>query len=130
MAATRTNNTFVEELAGLMHKLADMKLLPDADMPMLIDMETKIIQKARAPEARMQQAGLIPPGGQNPMGNAALGLPGLPPMGGAPPPSPGDMPGMAPPPSFLGAGGVPGMNPSPPMPQSSAEVAALMGVAA
>ena len=134
-SGSRTTNTFVEEVAKLMGTIANMKLTPDADLPWLIDIETKVIERVRAGESKMQQQGQIPMPQMNPQGNAAMGLPGLggiglPPMpptgaGGMPP-----MPGMAPPSSMMGMGGAgAGMPmPGPPMPQSSAEVMSIPGL--
>lgn len=124
-------DTYEAALEQMLQVIAKSKTLPDVNLPFVVEMETKILEQYRSPERRMQQAGLIPQGGQNPAGNAALGLPGLGgggpgpmPMGGPPMP-PGPMPGSAPPPSMLGAG-VPGVPPAPPMPGGPNEVAALL----
>lgn len=125
---SRTTNTFVEELAKFMGTIANMKLLADADLPFLIDMETKVIEKVRGGEAAMQQQGQIPSPQMNPQGMGAMGMPGA--LGGIGLPPMGAGPGAAPPPSMLGMG-TPGVSSMPPMPQSSADVMSLMpGMAA
>lgn len=104
--ATRSTNTMQEALQGLLTSISEMKLMPDADLEWLIQIETIILQKAREPIERMQSQGLtaaMPPGGPQ-MG----GMPGGPPMGGPgmPPPGPPPMPAGV-------GGGVPGMRSEP-----------------
>lgn len=108
MAGTRTTNTFSEEMLRLIQTVAGLRVLPDADLEFVTKLEELLTTRARMPEQQMAQAGMIPPQAQNPMGNAALGLPGLPPPG----------------PALGGGGGIP----IPPSPQLGAD--ALTGVAA
>lgn len=115
MAGTRTTNTFDEELVKTYQTITNLKTLADADLPWVIQLETMVLDKIRSPERKLQQMGLIPGQGQNPQGNAAMGLPGAPPM---------DMGMSAPPPSFAGAGAPPGVMMSPP-PPNPAELAGL-----
>lgn len=106
--AGSSNDTYAGALEVLMKQLATMKGLADANLPFIVQLETQVIGEIRSPERMMQQAGIIPPGQQNPQGMGALGLP---PGGGMPPQG---MPGgaSAPAPSQLGAG-VPGVQQSP-----------------
>lgn len=88
MTGTRQTNTFGEALQKELRNFADMKVMPDADLPFIIDIETKIIQKLRAPDDQASASGQsnLPMGGPPP----GMGGPG---MGGPPGPPPG-------PPSF------------------------------
>lgn len=62
--ASRSTNTMAEFLQRMLGDLAEAKTLPDADLQFLIQMETTILQKLRAPiDALMGQTG----GGGNPM---------------------------------------------------------------
>jgi hypothetical protein len=49
MAGTRQTNTFGEALHKALRTFADMKVMPDADIPFIIDVETQIIAKLREP---------------------------------------------------------------------------------
>lgn len=84
--------------------LARMKVMPDADLPFIVDLETQIVGKLRAPIDNQVQQGLtqVPPG----IGG------GMPPMPGGPG-GPGGMPPMPMPP---GGPGVNGVSTAPPMP--------------
>lgn len=134
-------DTFEGALRVLHKNIGELKQLLDADLPWVIEIETMLLDKIRSPERMLQQRGLIPPGGQNPAGNAALGLPGAPPLGGAggplPPGGPGGgLPpigpglqdaGMSIPPSAaLGAAPPPGISSPGPGP-SPDDLAALLG---
>lgn len=117
--ASPNNDTYIGSLDTLLRQVALMKTLADANLPFVIQLETAILDERRSPERQAQAAGIIPPQGQNPQGNAQLGLPGAPPMGGG---------GMsAPPPSFMGAGAPPGVQMSAGGPQSPADMAQFMG---
>lgn len=53
--ALRSQNTMAESLQNMLGDLADMKVLPDADLEFLIELETLILKKLRAPiDALMQ----------------------------------------------------------------------------
>lgn len=130
MASSRTTNTFEEEMVRLVQTVAGMKTRVDADLPWVIELETMILDKIRSPERKLQELGLAPGAGQNPAGNAALGLPGgAPPMGG-PGPMGGPPMGMSIPPSgALGSAPPPGMMAPGPGP-SNGDLASILGVAA
>lgn len=115
--AASTNETFPGALEVLLKQLAVMKALPDADLPLVINLETQVIEHLRSPERQMQKAGLMPPGGMNPAGNGALGLN---PMGGGG--------ASAPPPSFMGAG-IPGGPPTAPPPANPDEMRRVLTAA-
>lgn len=110
--ANGDNDTFDGSLMVLLKQIAQMKVLPDADLPFTIELETMILNKYRDPERQMQKAGIIPPSGQNPQGSGQLGLPG---GGGMPAPGPS----MGPPPGMP----VPGAG----APQSAAELNSILG---
>jgi hypothetical protein len=104
--ATRSTNTMSEVLISILEMLASAKVMPDADVAWIINLETQIADKAREPYKSMQ-------GGQQPAPEAA---PGGMPGGGAPDLSSllgGMGPGMPGPPNNPGMGG-------PPMPQMPA----------
>lgn len=73
--ASRSTNTMAEALQGLMRDIADMKTLPDADIPWLVQVENMVIQRLNRPVEQLQASGQLPPG-PNPM---------QPPMGGGAP---------------------------------------------
>jgi hypothetical protein len=52
-----------ELLQRLLGDLAQAKVLQDADLPFIMEMETMIVSKLRDPMSKMQDAGLLPPGG-------------------------------------------------------------------
>lgn len=114
MAGTRTDNTFAEALTKLLRNLADMKVLPDADLEFILNLEMQVVQKLREPIDTMQAQGStqVPgaPGMGMPMGPPPGMGGGLPPelMGGMPPEM--GMPGMG------GGAGIPGMRQEPAMP--------------
>lgn len=90
-------------LTQLLGTIATGKSAVDADMPFLVQLETIILQKIHDPITRMQQAGLMPPGGPG-----QAGPPGQ--QGGPPPQMPMGPPPGAGGPSFQGSGmgGAPG----------------------
>lgn len=47
--ALRSQNTMAESLQKMLGDVADMKVLPDADLEFLIQLETVILQKLREP---------------------------------------------------------------------------------
>lgn len=61
--AARSTNTMSELLQRLLGDLAQAKVLQDADLPFIMEMETMIVSKLRDPQMKMQDAGLLPPGG-------------------------------------------------------------------
>ncbi len=58
--ATRSTNTMQEGMAGLMQSIQEMKLMPDADLPWLINLETQIISKVQSQYGASNQ---VPPPG-------------------------------------------------------------------
>lgn len=113
MAGTRTDNTFAEALTKLLRNLADMKVLPDADLEFILNLEMQVVQKLREPIDNMQAQGStqVPgaPGMGMPMGMSPDMGGGLPPELMGMPPEMG-MPGMG------GGAGIPGMRQEPSMP--------------
>lgn len=70
-----------EVLTSIIGLISEAKLMPDADIPWLLELETQVVQKARAPFESAMSSG----GG---MGDPNLGGPGAPggdPMGGGMP---------------------------------------------
>lgn len=110
--ANGDKDTYQGSLLVLLRQLPEMKVLADANLPFLIELETMIMQEYNDPQRKMQQAGITPPPGMNPQGSGQLGLPGGGGMG-APPPSMGPPPGMP----MQGAGA----------PQSAGELNAILG---
>ena len=108
-----SNATYVDALEVLAKQLVTMSMLADANLPFVMDLLQQVQAEARAPETRMQQAGILPAGDQNPVGVGAMNLPGGASM-------------AAPPPSMAGAGVPPGVMPSGP-PPSPDVLAALLG---
>ena len=89
-SGSRSTNTMTEGLRKLLGDLGDLKILPDADIPWLLNMEQQLVAKLREPyDAQKQQgigmgAGAPPPGaggppGMMPPGQAPGGTPGGPP---------------------------------------------------
>lgn len=76
--ASRSTNTMAEALQALMRDIADMKTLPDADLPWLIQLENMVIERLNRPVEMLQRSGQLPP----PSG------PAMPGMGGGPQPQP------------------------------------------
>lgn len=103
-------DTFPEHLNRILRSVQEAKVVMDADLPFLIQLETMLLDRIRQPETQMQQAGMVPPGAQNPQGNAALGLPIGAGMAGAPLPS------------QLGAGAPAGVMMAPPAPNNADEL--------
>lgn len=66
-------DTMTDYLRQIMGLLSDAKIVADADLPFLLEMEQKVVEKLRDPVTRMQQAGIMPssqnqvPGGGAPM---------------------------------------------------------------
>jgi hypothetical protein len=76
--ASRSTNTMSELLQRLLSDLAQAKVLQDADLPFLMEMETMIVSKLRDPQTKMQEAGLLPSAPADPM----AGMAGMGGMGG------------------------------------------------
>lgn len=113
MAGTRQTNTFGEALQKMLRGLADMKTMPDADLPFIIDLETQVVGKLRSPIDQQQGLSQVP--GDPSMG-LAMGMQGqMPPQMGLPP---------GPPPG----GGVPGLRSMPTMPPPDELRRMLQGV--
>lgn len=83
MAGTRQTNTFGEALQRLLGDLAQMKVLPDADLPWIVDVETKVIGKLREGIDGVAASGASQVPG-DPMLGQAIGAQGQMPGGPAP----------------------------------------------
>jgi len=118
MAGTNQMNTMGEGIRKFMDLIGKMKLTPDADLPLLIELETSIIaanksameQSAASGASAMQPGATVPPAGMGMMGG---------PMGGSMPPGPPPSPS-----TLMGQGGR-GMTTYPSMPQG-AEMARML----
>jgi len=75
--ASRSTNTMQEALQKMMRDIADMKTLPDADIPFLVTIENQVLQRMKQPVEALVQQGQLPAG--DPM---AQGMPSM--MGAAP----------------------------------------------
>lgn len=91
----RSTNTMSEMLTDMLRNISVSKTLPDADLEFLVNLETVILTKLRAPleAASGQLPGMAPPGGA-PAGAPAPGMEGMP---AGPPPGMEQMMPMAPP---------------------------------
>jgi hypothetical protein len=87
--ATRSTNTMVEALQRLHTDVAQMKVLPDADLTLITELETMIVSYLRDPMKKMQAEGMLPPdagGGQmfpgqgQPLGGGVMQGAGTPPV--------------------------------------------------
>lgn len=78
--ATRVDNTMVEWLQKMLKNIAEAKLLPDADMAFLVELENTILTKAKQPVEEMRQQGVLPPaqGGGAPSYGGVMGSPPMP----------------------------------------------------
>lgn len=65
--ASRSTNTMQEALSRLMREIADMKLLTDADLPWLVQVESMIISRMKQPVEALVQQGQLPPGPESQM---------------------------------------------------------------
>ena len=105
MAGERTTSGFEEYLRKIARLIGEAKIVPDADMPFLVDLETQVVGRLRAPQDAASAAG---------MSGAPMGPP--PGMGpGGPPPGMGMGGSPMGPPSMAGAGAR-GLTTSPTMP--------------
>lgn len=104
--AQRSENTMAESLQKMLGDVADMKVLPDADLEFLIHLETVILQKLRAPIDDIM--------GQGQGRNTVPGSMGMGQQPGAMPMGPG--------------GGVPGLRTEPSMPNMEEFTRSLGGV--
>ena len=103
--ASRSTNTMSEVLESIVTLLGTAKMMPDADIVWLTDLETQVIEKARAPFAQQGAMAQGPPPASDGGGGMGGGLAGL--LGGM-------GPGMPGPPNDPMAGG-PGGPPVAPM---------------
>lgn len=71
--ATRSTNTMAEVLQRFLSDIAQAKVLMDADLPFLLQLETMIVDKLRDPVRQLQEQGLIPRDGAPQAG----GMPGM-----------------------------------------------------
>ncbi len=86
-------DTMTDYLGQILRLLSDAKIVADADLPFILELEQKVVGKLRDPITRMQQAGIMPgeqPQAQDPMqmlgqagGGGGQGG-GMPPGGGGP----------------------------------------------
>jgi hypothetical protein len=60
---TRTDNTMVEALQKLHKDIAQMKVLADADLEFVTELETMVVSYLRGPIESGQQQGMLPQGG-------------------------------------------------------------------
>ena len=82
----------VEVLQRMLQDLSQAKVAVDADLPFILQLETQIVDHLRDPVRKMQEQGLLPPGGQpqqmgQPQGGPSFqgaGMPGLQQGPGAP----------------------------------------------
>jgi len=58
--ASRSTNTMGELLQRMLADLAQAKVLQDADLPFIVQLETIIVSKLRDPMTKMQEAGMLP----------------------------------------------------------------------
>lgn len=103
--AERSTDGFMEYLSKIHKLVAQAKVAPDADMPFLVDLETQIVGRLRAPADAASAAGMS----QAPMGPPPGPMPGGPMPGGPGPMPPGPAPSMA-------GAGARGLTTSPTMP--------------
>lgn len=87
--ATRSTNTMAEALQRLHADVAQMKVLPDADLAFVTELETMIVGYLRGPIDQMQAAGQLPPGGPPPPQIPPTQTGGL--MGQSPMPNPDEL---------------------------------------
>lgn len=76
--AARSTNTMSEMLQRWLGDLAQAKVLADADLPFIMELETMVIGKLRDPMTKMQEQGLLPQGqpqGGPPPGFVGAGQP-------------------------------------------------------
>lgn len=66
--AARSTNTMSEVLQRFLSDIAQAKVLADADLPFLMELETMLIGKIKDPMVQMQDAGILPAGGDPAMG--------------------------------------------------------------
>ena len=100
---TRSTNTMTEGLRRLLADLADMKILPDADISFILDIEQQIVTKLREPIDSLHQQGTTnatPPDQMPPGMDPSMMGAGPPPMGpgagmGAPGPQDQQIPGLS-----------------------------------
>lgn len=108
MAGEKSTDGFIEYLRKIARLIGEAKIAPDADMPFLVDIETQVIGRLRAPADAASAAGMS----AAPMGPPPGMGPGGPPMG---PPMSGPPPGPMGPPPMAGAGAR-GLTTNPSMP--------------
>lgn len=77
--AIRSTNTFIEALQQLHQDVAQAKMVADADMPFLIQVETMILNRMKQPIQSMQDGGQLPQDGAPTAGGMPPGMnPGVP----------------------------------------------------
>lgn len=86
MAGGRSTNTMDEVLVNILRELTVAKTMPDADLQFVVELETMILQKLRAPidaaaaAAQPMQAPTLPPD----VGMPPMEAPPMPPEAGPP----------------------------------------------
>lgn len=107
--AQRMTNTMSEVLISILEMLGGAKAMPDADIPFIIELETQIAEKVRAPFSQQPPTPPAPATGGGGAGGGLAGLlggmgPGMPGPPNTPPPDIGPMP-AAPMAGMAGPGG-------------------------
>ena len=84
--AGRSTNTMVEALERMLSDVAQMKMLADADLPWLVELESMVLGKLREPIDQMRQPGgaLAQPGMPQGMDQGMGQMQGMPAGGGVP----------------------------------------------
>lgn len=97
-----TMGDLLEQIMGLLSKA---KVVIDADLPWILDLEAQVVEKLRSPITQMQRAGIMPAGGGQMGGQQMGGDPMAPPPMAAPPGMPAPV-GPSIPPMPLQSGGL------------------------
>jgi hypothetical protein len=74
----------IEFLQKMLKNIAEAKMLPDADMAFLINMENTVLERAKQPVTDLRNQGVLPPAQSGPpMGGGGGGVMPMPNMSGA-----------------------------------------------
>ncbi len=74
--ASRSTNTMAEALQKMIRDIADMKTLPDADMPFLVQLENIVLNRMKQPVQDLRDQGQLPAQQPPPFPGAGGGMPG------------------------------------------------------